>query len=411
MSFVSVVPDAVTAASENLAGIGSSLRAAHAAAAAQTTAIAAPAADEVSAAIASFFGTSGREFQALGAQAAAFHDNFVSTLNAGIGQYVSAEVANVQQTLMNAVNAPAQALLGRPLIGTGQSVAGTAAATAAAFQSSTTQTINTLIGPITFTATGSGSILNGTDGPFTGGATGTTPLGNFAISLSGNALDGPGGVGTELQITGGSLSGPALTALVGLAGPAVTTQSALSNSISTFTSDLAAGNGVGALATLAAAPFDVTGAALGIGPTGTTTITVPLSSNPTVDLNIPVGGLLSPATPITATWPTFEAQAGGTTYQIDGGTVAFGGLQGGGPVSIALTTAPVAPIVAAVDGVGAAVAGAGAAAGTVLASEAIGVGVAIVPIVAPVAVAVAPVIAPVIATVDGSVKSIITALS
>jgi hypothetical protein len=54
----------------------------------------------------------------LGAEAAAFHDQFVQALNAGAGSYASAEAANasplqtVQQDALNLVNAPAQALLG-----------------------------------------------------------------------------------------------------------------------------------------------------------------------------------------------------------------------------------------------------------------------------------------------------------
>ena len=56
----------------------------------------------------------------------AFHDQFASLLSGGAAQYVSPEAANAQQTLANTVNAPAEALLGQPLIGTGQSNAGAA---------------------------------------------------------------------------------------------------------------------------------------------------------------------------------------------------------------------------------------------------------------------------------------------
>jgi hypothetical protein len=127
MSLLSVVPDSVSAASGNLQSIGSSVRSATAAAAAQTTAIAAPAADEVSAAITALFGTHAQQFQALSAKAAAFHDEFANLLNGGAAQYLNTEVANVRQTLVNAVNAPAQVLLGHPLIGTGQRAAATPA--------------------------------------------------------------------------------------------------------------------------------------------------------------------------------------------------------------------------------------------------------------------------------------------
>ena len=88
MSFVVTAPEVVTSAAENLAGIGSSLGEATAAAAAPTTGIATAAADEVSAAISQVFGTYGREFHAAAAQAAAFHDEFVSLLNGGAAAYL-----------------------------------------------------------------------------------------------------------------------------------------------------------------------------------------------------------------------------------------------------------------------------------------------------------------------------------
>ena len=53
------------------------------------------------------------------------HDQFVESLSAGAGSYAAAEAANrsplrsVEQGLLNAVNAPTQALLERPLIGNG----------------------------------------------------------------------------------------------------------------------------------------------------------------------------------------------------------------------------------------------------------------------------------------------------
>jgi hypothetical protein len=65
MSFVSVVPDIVAQAAGELESLGSTLSAANAAAAAPTIGVAAPAADEVSAAIATLLGTHAQEFQAL----------------------------------------------------------------------------------------------------------------------------------------------------------------------------------------------------------------------------------------------------------------------------------------------------------------------------------------------------------
>jgi PE family len=117
MSGLSITPDGMAGASGELADLGAVLRGASTAAASQTTAIVAPAADEVSAAVTSLFGTHAQEFQAVSARAAAFHDNFVNLLNGSAAQYFGTELANAQQTLTNAVNAPAQALLGHPLIG------------------------------------------------------------------------------------------------------------------------------------------------------------------------------------------------------------------------------------------------------------------------------------------------------
>ncbi|MGB9308042.1 MAG: PE family protein [Mycobacterium sp.] len=111
MSFVTIGPEFVEAAAHDLAGIGSSLRDATSAAAAPTTGMAAAGADEVSAAISALFGGYGQEFQALAADASAFHAQFVSMLNSGAGAYLSTEAA-VGQTLGSAAAAPAQTLFG-----------------------------------------------------------------------------------------------------------------------------------------------------------------------------------------------------------------------------------------------------------------------------------------------------------
>ena len=111
MSFVVAAPEIMTAAAGNVAGIGSAIDEATAAAAAPTTGVAAVAADEVSIAISRLFGAYGQEFQAVSAQAAAFQDQFVSLLNGGAAAYLSTEIANAEQSPMNAVNAPAQTLL------------------------------------------------------------------------------------------------------------------------------------------------------------------------------------------------------------------------------------------------------------------------------------------------------------
>jgi PE family len=101
MSFVTAAPEQVQAAAQDLAGIRSSLLEASASVAVPTTGVVPAAADEVSAGVAAMFSNFGQEFQALSAQAQAFHEQFVDLLNAGAGAYMSTEAANVEQNLLN----------------------------------------------------------------------------------------------------------------------------------------------------------------------------------------------------------------------------------------------------------------------------------------------------------------------
>ncbi len=97
MPFVNVSPDAVAAAAQDVAGIGSALDRAHAAAAPATTSLVAAAGDEVSAAIANVFSGHGQLFAALGAKAAAFQDQFAQALTNAGQQYAAAEAALVSK--------------------------------------------------------------------------------------------------------------------------------------------------------------------------------------------------------------------------------------------------------------------------------------------------------------------------
>jgi hypothetical protein len=94
MSFVSTQPTELTAAAENLLGIGSSVTAQNAAVAAPTTGVIPAAADQVSALTAIQFATHAQMYQAISAQAAAIHDMFVNTLGASAGSYAATEAAN-----------------------------------------------------------------------------------------------------------------------------------------------------------------------------------------------------------------------------------------------------------------------------------------------------------------------------
>jgi PPE-repeat protein len=94
MSFVTAAPEMVASAASDLASIGSTIGEANAAAAAPTTGVLPAAADEVSAGIASLFGSHAQVFQALSARAASFHQQFVQLMTGTAAQYVSAEAAN-----------------------------------------------------------------------------------------------------------------------------------------------------------------------------------------------------------------------------------------------------------------------------------------------------------------------------
>ncbi|MCV7102459.1 PE family protein [Mycobacterium palustre] len=95
MSLLTAAPEFITAAASDLASVGSTIETAISAAEGPTTEIAAAAADEVSTQIAALFGAHAQEYQALGAQAAAFHSQFVQALTAGASSYEAAEAANV----------------------------------------------------------------------------------------------------------------------------------------------------------------------------------------------------------------------------------------------------------------------------------------------------------------------------
>ncbi len=126
MSSVIATPGLIATAATDLRTLRSSLRTANAAAAASTTGVLAAAEDEVSAAVASLFSGHGRAFQALSAQATAFHGQFVQALDGAGGAYAAAEAANasplaavVSGAQALTVFSPVAAATGRPLVGNG----------------------------------------------------------------------------------------------------------------------------------------------------------------------------------------------------------------------------------------------------------------------------------------------------
>jgi hypothetical protein len=98
MSFVTTQPEALAAAAGSLQGIGSALDAQNAAAAAPTTGVVPAAADEVSALTAAQFAAHAQMYQAVSAQAAAVHEQFVSTLGISSGSYATTEIINAAAT-------------------------------------------------------------------------------------------------------------------------------------------------------------------------------------------------------------------------------------------------------------------------------------------------------------------------
>ncbi|WP_183078118.1 PE domain-containing protein [Mycobacterium tuberculosis] len=179
MSFVIATPEMLTTAATDLAKIGSTITAANTAAAAVAKVLPASA-DEVSVAVAALFGTHAQEYQTVSAQVATFHDRFVQTLSAAASSYVAAEAVNVEQSLLAAVNAPTQALFGRPLIGNGADGS-----------------------PGTGQAGGPGGILYGNGGNGGSGAPGQRGGAGGAAGLIGNggmATIGGGGNGQSIVI-------------------------------------------------------------------------------------------------------------------------------------------------------------------------------------------------------------------
>jgi hypothetical protein len=190
VSFLFVTPEQLESAAATLTSVGSSVSAAHAAAATQTTAIEAAAADEVSAAVAALFVAYGQQYQTRARDVAAFQDQFANTLAASASSYASTESANLQQLLssaaatpLNLINTPVEDLTGRPLVGNG------------ANGSTNAQGVGT--------AGGAGGWLYGN-----GGTGGTSTVAGVAGGSGGAAgligSGGSGGISTYAGATGGA---------------------------------------------------------------------------------------------------------------------------------------------------------------------------------------------------------------
>ena len=94
MSFVSIVPEILSTAADNLQSVGSRLQAQNTAAVAPTTGLTPPASDAISALTAMQFTAHAHAYQAVSAQAVAIHQMFVTMLAAGADSYATTEAAN-----------------------------------------------------------------------------------------------------------------------------------------------------------------------------------------------------------------------------------------------------------------------------------------------------------------------------
>ena len=99
MSFVTTQPGMLASAAGDLQGIGSAMAAGNMAAAAPTTGVVPAAADEVSALTAAQFAAHAQMYQAIGAQATAIHELFVTTLGASAASYAATEACNAAACL------------------------------------------------------------------------------------------------------------------------------------------------------------------------------------------------------------------------------------------------------------------------------------------------------------------------
>ncbi|MEK0474604.1 PE family protein, partial [Mycobacterium ulcerans] len=181
MSYVIAAPEEFASAARNLANIGVTINAANANAILATTEVIQPGADAVSAAITALINSHGLGYQSISQQTTAFHDRFVQTVNAAAASYTTTDLtaASLLKSMPTAVNAPAQALFGRPLIGNGSN--GT---------------------PGTGAPGGDGGILFGSGGAGGSGAGGQDGGAGGRAGLFGNG--GAGGAGGTGQTQGGA---------------------------------------------------------------------------------------------------------------------------------------------------------------------------------------------------------------
>jgi hypothetical protein len=379
VSFVITVPELMQGAAREMAGIGSSVADATASASGPTSGIAAAAQDEVSAAIAALFGTFGRQFQAVSAQAHAFNTQFAHSLSASAAAYATQD--------LNAFGANAAGLAA-----TGPAPASNTLTDARLVFAASRQSLTSLVGgistglhtlfanPATFfnnlgTAFQSVALIGAPDSvtaavaPHTlggvtmalGGLLGDTPVDDVHLQVW-QGLTGLGDFATDSSLETALVKGianfaasPLSGVLIGFAGPLVSPGVQLFNSAGTIFADLTGGNPAAALTALVNTPGDVVnaffnGATLNLDPL------VPLF-NPYVmagsdggehltGLSLAFGGLFSPGQVVTGvTGPTYYG-AGGSLLNSLGLDLSFFPPDDDAGATLAIPAIPVGPIAA-----------------------------------------------------------------
>ncbi|MDC8983457.1 cellulose binding domain-containing protein [Mycobacterium marinum] len=203
MSFLIATPELFIRAATNLEAVGSAVNAANSAVS-WTEKVAAMAADEVSGAVASWFGGFAQEYQMATAQAGAFHERFLQTLAASAASYEHAEAANISsisgilRSLMGGVGAQGDSAAQTGGGGnTGQAAEGASSGQAAASggavspNSIAAGATNTTTGSAVMSGgTGNGGTISGGGAAGSGGASGATT----AAATGSGELGGSGGV-------------------------------------------------------------------------------------------------------------------------------------------------------------------------------------------------------------------------
>lgn len=132
MSFVNATPEYVAAAASDLEKIGTAINYANSMASGATSVVQAAGADAVSASISHLFGVHAAAYQAISAQAALFHNQFVQLMSGGAQQYADTEVVNAEpltvapQAVAGAANVSGQAMSSQQFIGAAAQAGGVA---------------------------------------------------------------------------------------------------------------------------------------------------------------------------------------------------------------------------------------------------------------------------------------------